>query len=703
MTVFHENQIHAAEQIIHAFPEHRFSVLLAQMQSGKTGTYLCVALQMVRLGLVERVVIICGSSDTSLRSQTKKDLAVAMKGYGREVNHSGDVDGMDRLLEVDIDVFFSQDLADIGEIGTKTLIIHDESHMAQSKNNIPYKLFYQQNNLTDALMGDSTLLNEKDNFILGVSATPFSEIVANKKVSCDDWTAEEKSFIGGINLDAKNFYFMEPGNGYIGVTELTTSNAIKFESDEIKSASCGHIVDVLRAGAEKYENRFCVVRTHRAEKDQDTVQTIATALGYDYKSVFGGEKTDLKFMEEQPYKKTVVHICGRFRMGQVVPKKFIAMVYEQSKNPNADTILQGLLGRMCGYESSGAHTSVDIFVSPKAEALIQKYEKAWSTGEMDVLSSVTKAMNLGGTRRRNGGTIVTIGQGDDAERYIATVPIEFSCRHLERDHGEVEVKKFRQITASDLVNMFEDHPELIADNPDKDEILKTLKATALHHHLAFRTQAAKAKSEKYYAQLTNAVGTKGRANITAYAKDAVRKKKTSTEFERAPLSIYGSCANADNTSGKCYLMGYVRHDPAIHPQESVELAAVDPKCNYIPGIVTMEDDSVLDNVNGGQFITFSLETADDPNLLREALSASIMRTNPGHDTFIPSASRSINSLYDKAICGYEGIRLERSIYTPETIQDIIDSLEREHSVKLTLKKSRGRQPKDYHKYASISW
>ena len=54
-------------------------------------------------------------------------------------------------------------------------------------------------------------------------------------------------------------------------------------------------------------------------------------------------------------------------MGQVVPKMHIAMVYEQSKHPNADTVLQGYLGRMCGYRIKGAHTDVDIYVSAMAE------------------------------------------------------------------------------------------------------------------------------------------------------------------------------------------------------------------------------------------------------------------------------------------------------------------------------------------------
>ena len=49
-------------------------------------------------------------------------------------------------------------------------------------------------------------------------------------------------------------------------------------------------------------------------------------------------------------------------------------------------ILQGLLGRMCGYQAKGAHRGVDIYVSPMAEDLIRKYSRAWQEGIMDEYS-----------------------------------------------------------------------------------------------------------------------------------------------------------------------------------------------------------------------------------------------------------------------------------------------------------------------------
>jgi hypothetical protein len=165
------------------------------MQSGKTGTYLFTAFEMVRLRLVKNVYIICGSSDTSLRAQAMKDLKEDFKSFRKEIRDSGDTEGAealaDAMLEGNINVYFSQDLGKLKDVSDESLIIHDESHMAQSKNNIPYKRFYQKNHLDKALMGDFSQLKKKLSYILGVSATPFSEIVSNKKVQTSDWTSEE--------------------------------------------------------------------------------------------------------------------------------------------------------------------------------------------------------------------------------------------------------------------------------------------------------------------------------------------------------------------------------------------------------------------------------------------------------------------------------------------------------------------------------
>jgi len=659
---------------------------------------------MIRRGMIERVIIICGSSDISLRSQ----LELEVKGNDDEDNpipSAADVYQDLRAEEYpeerlprsvvknfkNVKVFFSQDLKKkLPSVGEKTLIIHDESHTAQSKENIPFKKFYKENSLDLALQGDYSQLIEKGNFILGVSATPFSEIVANKKVQTNDWTEEELSFMQG-DLESKNFHLMQPGQGYIGVSDLLRVGAIKFEASEIKSKSqdIEHIASVLRINSERYNKKYVVIRTHRAEKDKEMMETIARVNGYSYEPIFGGSDKGLDFMNRIPEKGTVVHICGRFRMGQVVPKRNIAMVYEQSKDPNADTILQGLVGRMCGYISKGAHTDVDIYVSPKSQEWIEKYDHAWSTNQIDTLSEISKAMNLGGTKRKNGGEIVTARNSE----YIKTVPIKFNLGQLER--GFEGQTRFSQITAQSLHYLltpsddpdYTSHPELIEDNPDKDEILSSLeilkrgikvkgKDKDKPHH---NRESCHSEFRPLYEEAT---ALNRRSNFTSYAQSEIQ------------FSVYGG-----NDDGVCYLLGFVPYDPIKHGPKKIEMAAVNPKCNFIPsGEITTEDNSVLDGINGAQLIKFDWNTSEDPDILREELSKAITRSKRD-----PSVVRSIQSIFDKKTNGFAGIVLSKEIYNEPMIQEIKQELNELHEVKLLFKRSKGRQPKDFIRYASISW
>ena len=694
---FHQGQCDAGNEIIDKFTkEQPFTVLLAQMQSGKTGTYLFTALEMIRLSLVKNVVIICGSSDTSLRAQAIQDKDIAFKSFQRETIANGDTDGALRLMDATFGVYFSQDLGKITEISEETLVIHDESHMAQSKNNIPFKKFYQRNHLDKALMGDFSILKQNKCYILGVSATPFSEIVANQKVHKSDWTLEESSFLDGVELSPKNFYFMVPGEGYIGVTDFIQRNSIRFEAENIKTSDCSHFAGILRKNSPRYHQKYVVVRTLCAEKDSDMMRTIASSTGCEYVSVFGGEGS-LEFMKTQPLKTTLVHICGKFRMGQVVPKVYIAMVYEQSKHPNADTILQGLLGRMCGYRQNGAHTEVDIYVSPLAEELIRKYSRAWQGGQMDELSTVTKAMNLGGVKRKNGGVIKEDRFGN---QWIMTVPVKFEFKDLERGFGRKN--KFSEISPNDLINLFEDKSELLSGNPDRVEILELLEACAKTKHDSYLHHNTTGKSrnwEEDFMNLDHAIDSTKRLNISHYTSRDIKNLNQPEKVRFSPISVYGS----GERDGHCYLMGYVKYNPDVHGLITEELASIDPKCNYVPSIIQMEDGTELDDVNGGQIIPFCIDTADDPESLETELEKAILRTVEGHATYIEGVTRAIHSLFDRESRLYEGIRLDKSVYSEETITSIKHRLDRKFGVSIVFKKSRGRQPKDQIKYSSISW
>ena len=71
-TDFSNEQIEAGKKIIKCFIEDpngiRWVVLLAQMQSGKTDTFLFVCCELIRIGKVENAVIFSGNSETDLKT-----------------------------------------------------------------------------------------------------------------------------------------------------------------------------------------------------------------------------------------------------------------------------------------------------------------------------------------------------------------------------------------------------------------------------------------------------------------------------------------------------------------------------------------------------------------------------------------------------------------------------------------------------------
>ena len=77
---FYPNQIECAENIIQMFKTMWYVMLLAQMQSGKTGSFLYVALKLIHSGVIGKVLIISGNRETALRRQCEHDKDDAING-----------------------------------------------------------------------------------------------------------------------------------------------------------------------------------------------------------------------------------------------------------------------------------------------------------------------------------------------------------------------------------------------------------------------------------------------------------------------------------------------------------------------------------------------------------------------------------------------------------------------------------------------
>lgn len=696
MYSFHQNQVETSEQIIRVImsPNVMGMVLLAQMQSGKTGTYLKVALESVENGHVDHVMIISGSRDTSLMGQTKQDLVNAIESYCSKYVDGELVlrVGLKSKLTDRIQVYWSQDLHKVTNIEDNTLIIHDESHAAQSKNNLPYRNFYAKHGLEKALYGDDSQLRERNIRLLNVSATPFSELICNEKVRNDLLNNEERSIINDIPLTEKSIIFGKPGDSYKGITYFLRNGCIRFESEKISDKSSDHIKRILRKT--KYVDKYCIIRTRCAKKDELLMRTIARVTGCEYIPVFQSKpgedaSTALDFLKDPPTSKTLVHICGKARMGQVLDKTHIGFVYEQSRNPNTDTILQGLLGRMCGYYDTPIP---DIYVSPKVKHAIEQYSHGWEQSEITSLRNIRKAMNLNGSQKHTNGKIV---KDKDGKPWIKIVPIPFTVDDC-KDDGE---SSFGSTTKNEIINMFQDKPELIEGNPDKDTILEMIPNRPCGRR-NIDQQSYRVRGQGGVKQTLEDSSRQG-IRETCWFSNCITDFNTP---EVKPFQIIGSDKNSYNPEGKVFLIGFVPYKPPIHgPMDTTFLPNVLKKCNYVISTITMENDETIENINGGQIIPFPFETSNKPSLLVKELYKAIKRTDPSHRTYIEGCRKSIYSMHDKPSSAPKGIALSARVYNPEMIARVIEYLERKCNVKLTLKKSRGRQPSGYIRYVSISW
>jgi hypothetical protein len=570
---FHSNQITTAKEIIDTMVEGWvfYMILLAQMQSGKTGTYLKVAFDAIRLGIVETVLIISGSRDTSLRGQAQADLVENINEYADENSETiQEYRELIKNLSDSVNIFWSQDLKTITELKSKTLIIHEESHAAQSKTNKPYMDFYLKHKIEKALYGDlETIeyLRENKVWIMNVSATPFSEIIAN--FSADD-----------SNRFNKKIFFAKPGDSYIGINTILDQRKIKFESKPISVDSTEFINRLLQANKSKYNKKYCIIRTKCAVHDEEMMKIISSCCGYDYRNVFATQGKNnpneaLKFLESEPENPTIVHICGKARMGQVLFKKYIGMVYEQSSNPNTDTILQGLLGRMCGYYTSEIP---DIYISEKKQDEIQVYAAAWSESSILKFEEIEKAMNICG--KGNGRATIIKADKSDVD-WIQIHPIEFTIDDVKGD-GDIDYDGFG---LSDIHNMLEDKLDLISDsNIDKASILEQLNKTdKTGLNLGRRRHI-----DQYKNLYKDRGGLKGYIELCIQenqrCNSLINPKDHNTEDLR-PLQIIGSDKCEYNPLGKIFIVGYVKYDPEIHPCKIKQLPIVSDKANYINKVV----------------------------------------------------------------------------------------------------------------------
>lgn len=341
--MIHTNQALAAAGIVTAYSRGvRFALLNARCQSGKTGTFQGVIQHMLRTASITHAYILCGSSETELKKQAVEDT--------RHFNTAAYEAGR-------IDVLFHQDFAKSTLDIQDALIIVDESHMVQTQGQQLHLFLAKYGIMLD---GNPAALNEKNAYVLSVDATPYSELAA---------------LVQGETLYEKHVEELKPGVGYFGLADYERTG--KLLPTFSVSDDPTRFADLLLTNPQK----FVLVRLTQSERNKTNEAAMRRVCKMHSVPVllYTGEKTQvtvtraeqkryaragykLPCLEDAPPTTTLVIVRGRLRAGKVVPKKHVGFVWEGAAKSKTDALVQGLPGRMCGYEFG--QTKPTLYVPP---------------------------------------------------------------------------------------------------------------------------------------------------------------------------------------------------------------------------------------------------------------------------------------------------------------------------------------------------
>ena len=355
-----ENQVRTADELMVELDKgHHTCIIVGQTQSGKTGTMGAI-MNIPRIRDNYTIVVITGLSSTDWVKQTKERLNATERTKNIKILHRPQLDEFVDLVKGKNDVF----------------IIMDEIQVASMKNQSIYKCFNELGYL------ESQTLHDKNIRIVEFTATPDGSI-----------------------YDIDCVILAQPGDGYTSSRQLLEDDKIrpygdlcgfKFDNETkevYKDPSTNSIVDknvkqLVDAINSFDEPRYHIIRTQCGKKQQPTIdnilnQTTKNQLDCNYIKFDKSNKdiniTDINdILIVKPTKHTLIFIKELLRCAKTIHKEFIGVCYERFTNkPDDATIIQGLLGRLNGYDYNGesiCFTNIDS---------IKRYYQLWDSGWED--------------------------------------------------------------------------------------------------------------------------------------------------------------------------------------------------------------------------------------------------------------------------------------------------------------------------------
>ena len=657
--------IEAADKIITSYQcGFRWSILIAQMQSGKTFTFLLVCSELIRVGLIESVIIFSGNTEIDLKEQlVKKVTGEDEEFFESYQDYLEDIIQLNResrrkiirQIKEKITVIWGTELNKFKLKPEKTLFIWEEAHFAQNLNQCPDKFLTR---VGISGNGDHECLEEKGNFVLTVSATPFSELSDNFHDHQD-----------------KKVVYLRPGTGY---------NSVKMIRDSGRLKGFTSVDDALPEALNKYHEspKYALVRMSKTNEDKliAIIQAnhwdfvIYDTLGKDEigkkdKSIIEKGERVWKNMKNAPEKDTVILLRGKCRMGKNLEKQHVLFVMETAKSSNTDTVLQSLLGRVCGY-STGSD-KIDVYL----------HQKIVKSGEIDRYIKLVEGMDQSEEVRlipRKARNLT----GKRVETHSPIIPIRITRTNSSNDRKDI---------LFDVYNAFiYDTARII--NKNSEEKLQEVSGTFVDAW----NRGKKDLKVCYLKKKEGGTRTEKIANeIKEAYQNSIAKKFGSgcgIDSEGLEVNIWVSKKELQDPelTQYIYITAHVEKSENLH-EDRIPKTTLNEVFAH-----TLEDGRIVHS-NGSFKIELPIESSVNVSIMREYIMdfVFISRTH--------TKSRSVTSQWDDKDKEYKGILVDKEVETSLLPGGEIYNLVFEEGFELKLTPSTKKTKAGYKKYASISW
>lgn len=341
----HVNMEMADYEIISNFIlDNRWVLLIAEMQSGKSGTFCNVPYMILKnKTLIDALKIdhkkdksgnvndlnfflITGMNDKELKKQQKDDLKsfTSIDSESR-VLHNSDLQRI--LNNHQQGKLSSTEQIIFNKMQKNCLFLVEESHSAA---NTDSKLDEFLKKIVGVSPKETSSINERNLYFLSISATPMAE---------------------RLNLDqvkGKTIVKLHNGPKYRGVSQILKEGKIKSAFNLNKDSEINKLVKNIN---QINGNGYIIIRGSDKQQNKiiESLKGVISYQQYDSKSKTSKDINDI--LEIKPTQKEIIFIKGMFRAGKRLEDKYLLMVHD-TYSSKVDTTAQSLLGRCCGYNKN---------------------------------------------------------------------------------------------------------------------------------------------------------------------------------------------------------------------------------------------------------------------------------------------------------------------------------------------------------------